>query len=146
MVMLQHLPPLQRAVLILRDVLSFSAAESAAQLSTTVAAVNSALQRARAAAGAGLPVGSQQSALRSLDDAQIAALAARYASALESADVDTLLGRASYHGRAASAPRQPRRPRTRKGHHQGEHHPHTIAGFFKFLPLCSSLVSGPLAC
>lgn len=92
MVMLQHLPPLQRAVLILRDVLAFPAAEAAAQLSTTVAAVNSALQRARAAASAGLPAASQQSALGSLDEVEAAALASRYASALEAGDVDTLLG------------------------------------------------------
>jgi RNA polymerase sigma-70 factor (ECF subfamily) len=91
MTMLQNLPPLQRAVLVLRDVLAFSAAEAAAQLSTTVPAVNSALQRARAAARAGLPESSQQSVLRTLGDARIASIATRYADALEKADVDTLL-------------------------------------------------------
>ena len=91
MIMLQHLPPLQRAVLILRDVLAFSAAEVAAQLSSTVAAVNSALQRARAAAQAGLPDSSQQSALRALGDARLASVAARYADALEAGDVNALL-------------------------------------------------------
>jgi RNA polymerase sigma-70 factor (ECF subfamily) len=91
MVMLQHLPPLQRAVLILRDVLAFSAAEAAAQLSTTAAAVNSALQRARAAAQAGLPAASQQSVLRALGDTRLGTIAARYADALETGDVDALL-------------------------------------------------------
>jgi RNA polymerase sigma-70 factor, ECF subfamily len=91
LLMLQRLPPLQRAVLVLRDVLAFSAAEVAAQLSTSVPAVNSALQRARNAARAGLPATSQQSTLRALGDARLASIAARYADALEAGDVDTLL-------------------------------------------------------
>jgi RNA polymerase sigma-70 factor (ECF subfamily) len=91
LVMLQQLPPLQRAVLILRDVFRFSAAEVSAQLGTTVAAVNSALQRARGTARAALPPVSQQAALRSLGADGAARLARRYADALEAGDADAVL-------------------------------------------------------
>ncbi len=92
MILLQELPPLQRAVLILRDVLGFSAAEVSLQLETSVASVTSALQRARATANATLPERSQQQTLRALGDRAVADLAHRYATALETGDVDTLLG------------------------------------------------------
>jgi RNA polymerase sigma-70 factor, ECF subfamily len=92
MILLQELPPLQRAVLILRDVLGFTAAEASVQLETSVASVTSALQRARSTATAARPKRSQQEALRALGGPAVADLAHRYATALETGDVDTLLG------------------------------------------------------
>ena len=90
-VALQHLPPMQRAVLILREVAGFSAQEMAGQLGTSVASVNSALQRARAAVQGTLPARSQQVTLRSLGDQRIRVLAERYADAIENGDTDGLV-------------------------------------------------------
>jgi RNA polymerase sigma-70 factor (ECF subfamily) len=78
-------------VLILRDVMGFSVAEIAGQLSTSVPAVNSALQRARATAQRDLPARSQQSVLRSLGDQQTRAIVRRYSDAIERGDADTLV-------------------------------------------------------
>jgi RNA polymerase sigma-70 factor (ECF subfamily) len=88
---LQLLPAQQRAVLLLRQVLGFSARETAAALETTVAGVNSALQRARKAVEERVPEQSQQAALRTLGDTRVRELVARYTDALESGDVDTVV-------------------------------------------------------
>jgi len=87
---LQHLPATQRAVLILRDVLGFSAREVAQSLQTTVVSVNSALQRARGTLEERLPDRSQQATLRSLGDERKRALVEAYVDAWARADVDAL--------------------------------------------------------
>ena len=88
---LQHLPATQRAVLILRDVLGFSAREAAESLDTTVASVNSALQRAHKAVDARLPERSQQATLRSLGDERTRELVDAYVDAWQRGDVGLLL-------------------------------------------------------
>ena len=85
---LQHLPANQRAVLILREVLGYSAKEAAATLDTTVASVNSALQRARATVDARLPEQSQQATLRTLGDEGLREVVDRYVDAWDRGDVD----------------------------------------------------------
>lgn len=88
---LQHLPELQRAVLVLREVLHFSAKETAEVLDTTPQAVNSALQRARAGLDARRPAVSQTRTLAQLGDERTAALVRAYAAALESGDVEQVV-------------------------------------------------------
>ncbi len=88
---LQHLPAQQRAVLILRDVLGFSAAESAESLDTSSAAVNSALQRARKTVEERLPERSQQATLRALGDERSRALLHGYLDAWERKDVPAIV-------------------------------------------------------
>jgi RNA polymerase sigma-70 factor, ECF subfamily len=88
---LQHLPAQQRAVLILRDVLGFSAREAAGMLDTTPASVHSATQRARQAIRARLPGQSQQQAMRSLGDRRLRELAQRLADALEAGQVEVIV-------------------------------------------------------
>jgi RNA polymerase sigma-70 factor (ECF subfamily) len=85
---LQHLPSNQRAVLILREVLGFSAKEVAEALETTVASVNSALQRARKTVDERLPEQSQQETLRSLGDDGLREVVGRYVDAWDREDVD----------------------------------------------------------
>jgi RNA polymerase sigma-70 factor (ECF subfamily) len=88
---LQHLPARQRAVLIQREVLGFSAREVAEMLDTTVASVNSALQRARAAVDDRLPAESQQANLRQLGDERLSEIVEAYASAWEAGDVEAIV-------------------------------------------------------
>jgi RNA polymerase sigma-70 factor, ECF subfamily len=87
---LQHLPATQRAVLILREVLGFSAREVSEALDTTVAAVNSALQRARQTVEQRLPERSQQATLRTLGNERMRELVDAYLEAWARADVDKL--------------------------------------------------------
>jgi RNA polymerase sigma-70 factor (ECF subfamily) len=84
---LQHLPARQRAVLILREVLGFSAGEVAGVLETTPASVYSALQRAHKTVAARLPDRSQQETLRSLGDDGVRRLVDEFVDAWERADV-----------------------------------------------------------
>jgi RNA polymerase sigma-70 factor, ECF subfamily len=87
---LQLLPAKQRAVLILREVLGFSAREVSESLDTTVASVNSALQRARKTVEERLPERSQQETLRSLGDERVRELVAAYVDAWARGDVDAV--------------------------------------------------------
>lgn len=81
---LQLLPPRQLAVLVLRDVLGFRAAEVAEMLDATVEAVNSALKRARAGLQSGLPAPAPVSGIAEV-------IVARFVRAYESADMPALI-------------------------------------------------------
>src|SRR5262249_26038832 len=88
---IQHLSARQRAVLILHDVLGFSAQEVAESLETTVASVNSALQRARKGVGERVPDQSQQATLLSLGDEGQRQIVEKYIDAWVRDDVDAVI-------------------------------------------------------
>ncbi len=89
MAALQQLPPKQRAVLILREVLAWKASEVAELLGTTVASVNSALQRARATLAESKPAGAKAATSDPLDEEQ-QKLLERYVAAFEGYDMPAL--------------------------------------------------------
>jgi RNA polymerase sigma-70 factor (ECF subfamily) len=86
MVAIQHLPPKQRAVLILRDVLAWPAKDTAALLETSVASVNSALQRAHAGLNEHLPERRSEWGAGTDPTEEERALVQRYVEATERAD------------------------------------------------------------
>jgi RNA polymerase sigma-70 factor, ECF subfamily len=88
---LQHLPANQRAALIMREVLGFSAREVAEALETTTASVNSALQRARKTVDERLPEQSQQATLRSLGDEGVSELVEGYVDAWQREDIEAVV-------------------------------------------------------
>jgi RNA polymerase sigma-70 factor (ECF subfamily) len=88
---LQYLPPKQRAVFVLRDVLSFSAREVAEMLSVSPVSVNSALQRARGAIERRLPEQSQQESLRQLGDSRLRTFVRHLIDAFERGEVAAIL-------------------------------------------------------
>src|SRR4051794_2568605 len=90
---LQHLPANQRAALILREVLGFSAKECAEMLDTSVASVNSALQRARKTVEDKLPDRTQQETIRTLGDDRVRELVQEYVDAWVRGDVDEVVSR-----------------------------------------------------
>ena len=88
---LQHLRPRQRAVLILRDVLGFSAAEVAEALEVSTASVNSLLQRSRRTIEERLPDRSQQATMRSLGDARVRSVVAGFIDAFERGEIAAIV-------------------------------------------------------
>ena len=113
---LQHLPPRQRAVLVLCEVLRWQASEVAELLETSVASVNSALQRARATLDAGaavVPTGPAE-----LGEAE-RELLERYVKAFEAYDMDALTSLIQEDATAVDAPVRPLAQRPRR-------HPHVV--------------------
>jgi len=87
----QHLPARPRAVLILRDVLGYSARETAQALEMTPVSVDSALQRAHKAIKQRVPAHTQQATLRALGDSELRQIVNRFADAWERNDVDAVV-------------------------------------------------------
>jgi RNA polymerase sigma-70 factor, ECF subfamily len=101
---LQHLPARQRAVLILRDVLGFSARETAAVLETTPVSIDSALQRAHKTVQERLPSQTQQQTLRLIGDDELSRIVGRYVDAWERNDVDAVVAMLAEDARMAMPP------------------------------------------
>jgi RNA polymerase sigma-70 factor (ECF subfamily) len=104
LVAIQHLPPRQRAVLILRDLLGWSASESAQMLDMTVVAANSALQRARETLAQHLPKERVHWQRTEAPDADERALLQRYVEAWKRSDVDGLVALLAEDARFAMPP------------------------------------------
>jgi RNA polymerase sigma-70 factor, ECF subfamily len=105
---LRHLPPRQRAVLVLRDVLGFSAKEVSQSLGMTVISVNSALQRARTAVDERVPEQSRQSTDRAFGDATVHEIVERLVDAIERGDVEVIVDLLA-EGAGFALPTNPRR-------------------------------------
>jgi RNA polymerase sigma-70 factor (TIGR02960 family) len=119
---LQHLSAIQRAVLILRDVLGFSAAEVTEQLDMSTASVNSALQRARKVIDSTAPT--QQTVLRDLGDEAVAAIVTRWSDSWHAGDVDAIVAMLARDARYSMPPL----PEWYRGHDE----------------ICAFLIGGPL--
>ena len=102
---LQHIPGRQRAVLILRDVLGFSAREVAATLEMTPAAVDTALQRAHKTVDDRLPARSQQATLQALGDERLREMVDRFVDAWERADVSSVVAMLAHDATITMPPR-----------------------------------------
>jgi RNA polymerase sigma-70 factor (ECF subfamily) len=120
---LQHLPPRQRAALILTDVLGFAPREVAEALDAPASAVYNLLQRARKATADRLPQTPQQATLQALGDERLRELTARFVDAWERSDVDAIRALLAEDATVSMPPRP--------GWFRG---PEAIAEFFASLP------------
>jgi RNA polymerase sigma-70 factor, ECF subfamily len=102
---LQHIPAKQRAVLILRDVLGYSAREVAETLEMTAAAVDTALQRAHKTVDDRLPPRSQQVTLQVVGDQRLRELVDSFLDAWERADVDSIVAMLAHDATITMPPR-----------------------------------------
>ena len=102
---LQHIPARQRAVLILRDVLGFSAREVAETLEMTPAAVATALQRAHKTVDGRLPARSQQATLRALGSDRLREIVDGFVDAWERADVNAIVAMLAHDATLTMPPR-----------------------------------------
>jgi RNA polymerase sigma-70 factor (ECF subfamily) len=105
---LQHIPAKQRAVLILRDVLGFSAREVAETLDMTAAAVDTALQRAHKTVDDRLPARSQQATRQAVGEQRLRELVDSFVDAWERAEVDSIVAMLAHDATITMPPRPTR--------------------------------------